>query len=81
MSMGHRLMYYHLLFNHNTHTNDTIKAASKAELISGVTDVTDDSTPCGGIIVLGLLISIVLIALVLLAKHKIESIRLKNKQW
>lgn len=63
-------MYYYLLHNHNTNTNDTIKATSVTELESAVDEVSTE--PCqigiGGVIVI-VIILLAVVASVLFFKH------------
>ncbi len=62
-------LYYYLLFNHNTNTNDTIQSNSKEDLQSQVTEISEE--PIDGdkvIVVLAICLLVVVLALVLYNK-------------
>jgi hypothetical protein len=54
-------LYYYLLHNKHTNTNDTIKANSQEELQSAVDEVSDEPTDVGGVIIISLLVLFALV--------------------
>lgn len=59
-------IYYYLLFNHNTNTNDTIQSNSQEDLQAQVSEITDeDDTPMSvGSVAIGILVFCVVVFII-----------------
>jgi hypothetical protein len=59
---NNHFLYYYLLFNHNTNTNDTIKSNSHADLEAQVLEISDeDDGPSNMGLILGITLGVIVV--------------------
>lgn len=60
-SNGGQFLYYYLIFNNNTHTNDTIKSHSKEDLKTQILEISDvDDSESNSIIWIIMVVAVIL---------------------
>lgn len=61
---SNHFLYYYLLFNHNTHTHDTIQSNTYADLQTQVTEISDeDDSPMSNTTIIIIIIGFVLLGI------------------